>query len=300
MGQLGVDPAASTQKNADGAAFSTTPVRVEGLDGVVAISAGDQHVCALLDDGSVKCWGENSTGQLGFAPDDAAANLGDRPHTSTPVLVEGVNNAVAVSAGSNHTCALISSGSVMCWGGNTSGQAGLDPETTTVTKVDPKYNFTSLASVPAPPGIVTGVTGATAVSAGYLRTCALTADATVICWGSNEKGGLGANPATTTHMVPAGFPGNRAQGQAELSYSWTPVPVAELQGVQVVVGGSESSCALLMDGRVACWGSNDMGQLGLSLAATPDTVTPAPWGGEAEVELPVSWTPVQVQGIGQR
>jgi len=96
--------------------YAATPLEVSHLaEGVKEITAGGNHACALLRDGSVKCWGWNENGQLGN---------GSTTDTEEPAVVAGIHDAVALRAGDRHTCALLSSGGIMCWGANNFGQLG--------------------------------------------------------------------------------------------------------------------------------------------------------------------------------
>jgi alpha-tubulin suppressor-like RCC1 family protein len=100
-------PAASTARTTDGA--DGCSVRA------TAIAVGGAHTCALLTDGTVRCWGANYRGQLGD---------GTTTFSSAPVRVEGLSDIVAIAAGDRHTCALRREGTVWCWGANDFGQLG--------------------------------------------------------------------------------------------------------------------------------------------------------------------------------
>ena len=199
-----------------------TPTSVSGLtSGVIAIATGFGHTCALTNVGGVDCWGYNTYGQLG---DGTTYNY------SAPQPVVGLSSGVtSIAAGDQHTCAILSSGSVECWGYDYYGQLG---------------NGTSGPGVFSPvPVPVTGLSGdVTAISGGDSHTCAITTSKSVECWGFNAEGQLG-NGTTT--------------------YSSVPVPVTGLSsGVTTISAGYDHSCALTSGGSAECWGDNTYGELG--------------------------------------
>jgi alpha-tubulin suppressor-like RCC1 family protein len=230
---------------------------VSGLKGVIAIAAGLNHNAALLSDGTVECWGDNTFAALGDGTSTGPETCANgNPCAMTPVPVSGLTGATAVTAGLGHACALLSGGTVECWGYNEYGELGdgmsKGPQTCVV------------GSCSTTPVAVSGLSGVTAIAAGYDHTCALLPGGTVACWGDSEQGELGdgaAGPGTCTAMQAC---------------STTPVAVSGLSGVTAIAAGGKHTCALLSGGTVKCWGDNDYGELGdgtIDQSATPVAVS---------------------------
>jgi alpha-tubulin suppressor-like RCC1 family protein len=211
----------------DGTQGSGTATSVAtGLTDAIALTAGTFHHCALKAGGNVACWGSNSNGQIGNGGATTAASLG-------PTLVSGLTDAVAISAGSAHSCALKANGNVACWGFNDSGALG---------------NGTTTQSLV--PTAVIGLTDAIAISAGQAHTCALRADRTLVCWGYNNNGQLGIGSST---------PGD---------FRSIPTLVTGLTDAVAINAGFNHTCALKANGSATCWGSNVSGELGDGTTAT--------------------------------
>ena len=173
----------------------------EGLS-VVAIGAGHNHTCASLDSGAMKCWGYGSTGQLGQENIETLGDGKDKDFKQSNKNEMGDNLKVvnlgsdvkvkAFALGTEHTCALLTDGTVKCWGANERGQLGLDSGIVyNQGKVDHLGDNKGEMGNALP--IVNFGSGvkATAVTAGYLHTCALLDNHKVKCWGSGAGGLLG-------------------------------------------------------------------------------------------------------------
>ena len=215
----------------------------------VEISMGSEHCCAVLDDASIKCWGENQDGQLGYGDvqvrGDQPGEMGD---SLAAVDLGTSRTAVHVSAGidfvSPHTCAVLDNGSVKCWGGNTDGQLGYGD---TLDRGDQPGEMGD-----ALPTIDLGV-GRTAiqVSAGSKFTCAVLDDASVKCWGQNNVGQLGYGDKL-----------NRGDGSGEMGDALPTVDLGAGRKAVQISAGLEHTCVLLDDASIKCWGENQDGQLG--------------------------------------
>ena len=202
----------------------------------LAIDAGSSHTCAVLDNGAVKCWGSNNTGELGLGDTEDRADEPGEVGNAIPAVDLGTGrSAVAVTAGASYTCALLDNASVKCWGFGDSGQLGQD---SSLTRGDTAGEMgDALVPVNLGPGRT-----ATTVTAGLRHTCAVLDDATVKCWGNGDNGKLGIG-TTTSEGLTAG--------------DMAALPTVSLgtgRTAASVSAGTSSTCALLDDGRVKCWG----------------------------------------------
>jgi alpha-tubulin suppressor-like RCC1 family protein len=290
-------------------ADSSIPVGVNEITTAVAISAGDFHTCAVLSDGTVKCWGANNSGQLGNGNNTGPESCSGISCSITPITVSEITTATTIATGTNHTCALLSDGTVRCWGDNSSGQLGNGTQTNSFTPVGVTGITTTATSVAAGdlhtcallsdgtvrcwgdnytgqlgngtqtkssiPVEVSGTTTATAIAARRYHTCAILSDRTVECWGMNISGQLG-NGTNTGPESCSGF-----------SCSTTPVEVSGITMATATAAGLSHTCAVLADGTVRCWGANFSGQLGNGTNTGPESC----YG------LPCSTTPVGIIGI---
>jgi alpha-tubulin suppressor-like RCC1 family protein len=244
---------------------SATPVDVTGLaSGVVQITVGEYHACALTTAGAVKCWGANFQGQLGNGTFTTSPARG----IATPGDVIGMSSGVAqISAGERHTCAVTTGEGAKCWGDNSWGQLGNGTFTTSY----PDSNAT--------PGDVIALTsGVARITAGSYHTCALTTAGAVKCWGGNDGGQLGNGTYTTRSVTPGDVIGLTSV-------------------VTQISAGNSHTCALTTAGAVKCWGANFIGQLGRGSfttarprgIATPDDVIGLK-NGVAQISAGVSQT----------
>ncbi|AKV03896.1 BNR repeat domain protein [Labilithrix luteola] len=202
---------------------------------------GYSNGCGVFADGSAKCWGYNYYGQLGN---------GLTTDSKTPVAVTGLTDAKQLGLGYYTVCARKGDGSAYCWGYNTNGMIG---DGTTTNRSTPTLAIAS---------------GVASVAPGYYHTCAAMTDGTAKCWGQNTNGeiGNGAGGSSASNVTsPATVSGIDGAGQ--------------LSGVAEVCTGYGISCARLSDGRVACWGRNNYGQLGIGSTTPSSANVPKLVGG---------------------
>jgi alpha-tubulin suppressor-like RCC1 family protein len=220
------------------ASSSATATAVAGLDhGVLALSAGDAHTCAITGDGKLACWGSARSGRLGNgASQTYAAAL-------SPVdVVNMKTNVASVAAGGDRTCALSRTGAVTCWGRWKPGRPLSDAQPSEIT---------------ATPLEVAGLDhGVDAIVVGQAHACALLRGGAVACWGWNERGQL---------------------GNGKLDDSETPVEVRGIGDAVALAAGDLHTCALRRGGAISCWGDGGFGQLGNGAtkdSSTPVDVAP--------------------------
>lgn len=251
----------------DGAApLETRPVAVAGLGiGSIAVAASFGHTCAITAKRGVVCWGHNYFGELG------TGGVADRLE---PGNVIGIDRAASIAAGVYHSCAVRDDGSAACWGLNRDGQLGdgsaVNSATAVVVRAPPLVamaageaftcgitrqrtvlcwgtnsagqlgtgTFTSSVT----PVDVVGLADVTAITAGPQHACALTSDGVVHCWGANRNGALGNG---TTNGTPR------------------PKTVLGLPDeARAIATSQRHTCAIVLGGKVACWGVNALGDLG--------------------------------------
>jgi alpha-tubulin suppressor-like RCC1 family protein len=264
-----------------------SPVTLPSGRSANAISAGAKHMCALLDNGQVTCWGRDADGQLGNGVAEAQAS----PPPS--IALPAGRTATAIAAGSDHTCALLDNGQISCWGRDDLGQLG---------------NGATTGDIEAPPSpvVLPENRSALAITGGQSHTCAILDNLQVACWGDDTFGqlGNGAADATATpelidldsvQSIAAGRFHTCAVDTVGLTYCWgrglfratglgvdddTPAPSLVVlpgnQNARAIAAGGHTSCAVMVTGRLACWGRNTSGEVGTG--GVPSDYVATPYG----------------------
>ncbi|CAB5069331.1 unannotated protein [freshwater metagenome] len=248
---------------------SSVPVTVvnpadttQALSGIASISVdGGFHFCAVMDDGTARCWGYNKDGQLGNKTtlNSSVPVTVLKPVNSTD-FTSPLSGIASITATMNnlgsHTCAALTDGTARCWGRNGSGQLGNNST----------FSRTAATSRVLDPADTTQALGGIAsITVARVSTCALMTDHTARCWGSNYSGELG-NGTNDNSSVPV-----------------TVVDPADtttaLGGISSISAGDSLACALLTDGTARCWGYNYAGQLGNNTTTDSNVpVTVSDWG----------------------
>ena len=264
------------QLGSGGTQDSSLPLKVINTDqvggaaaNVVNVGLGFEHSCGVYADGDAKCWGRNNLVQLG-----ANVISTDLPQAETPRDVYQMSSAMTIASGYAHSCVVLFTGEVQCWGNNNFRQTGYDQP-----------------ALPAFPATVPGITTGLGVAAGYEHTCAVLTSGLVQCWGRGDQGQLG-NGATANSAAPVFVSGittatavslgdfhscarlvggalrcwgRNAEGQlgnGTTTQSAIPVAVSGITNGSVIAAGGYHTCARLSTGEGRCWGRGDAGQLG--------------------------------------
>ncbi len=229
------------------------PVRVRNTDGtgyltgVSAIISTMQTNCALLSNEEMVCWGAGTYGELGNGTYGAGLTQSLPAPVRNSTNTANISGVQAIGAGGFHVCALLSGGSMSCWGYNAFGQIG-------------NAESGSTTPIPLPVSVrntddTADLTGVAAVRGGAYHTCALLPDSTALCWGLNANGQLG----TAATPIPA-----NSLPAFVLDSSGT----GNLTGIRTLSAGYSHTCAVLTSGAALCWGGNSNGQLGDGTAAS--------------------------------
>ncbi|MEM8707553.1 MAG: hypothetical protein AAGE98_13905 [Actinomycetota bacterium] len=209
-----------------------------------AISAGFSHTCAIRDDGSVVCWGDNSLGQLG-AGLDPAIDVGDDDGEMGDALtaVALPDDAIVIESGWLHSCAIVTGGDLYCWGINGFGQLGQGNKT---TLGDDPGEVAGMSPVALPTGRT-----AVGVTAGTAHTCVLMDNNQIVCFGNGGLGRLGTGASNEVGSFPT-----------QMGDALVPVDLGVGRSALAVSAGQDHTCVLRDDGDVVCFGRSNFGQLG--------------------------------------
>ena len=250
FGQLG-------NGNTDNIGDDELPSVTASVGGDVSqISCGENHTCALLTNGKVRCWGQGSNGKLGYAD---VSNIGDTEPPSSVGDIDIGGEAIQVAAGADHTCVILTNGDVRCWGRGSNGALGYGNQVTVGDNESP-----SSAGPVSLPG------SASFISAGKERTCVVLQDASTFCWG--------------IRTFPIGYGNDETIGDDETPMSVGPLALPP--AIFVSAGGYQPPspptghvCAALADASIACWGAGIEGALGYGNTNTIGDDEPAGAGG---------------------
>lgn len=231
-----------------------------GLD-VVQLSLSYNHSCALMEDSTVRCWGDNTYASLGD---------GSTTNRRAPVQVVGLEGAEEICTGTMLSCARMTDGTVRCWGNNSANQASGE---------------SSRLSILREPTKVAGISRAVGLTCGSHHACVLRVDGSVWCWGKGvPRNGASARVRLPgkARLVRAGAGGTCAIVGDDQVYCWStdePPSPSKVEGfsdrlIQLAVG-ERFNCAVTKGGVVSCWGEGYEGQLGTGVAgesAAPQVV----------------------------
>ena len=221
-GQLGIGSTSNTN----------TPSTINSLGSgrkAITLATAFKSVCALLDDGTVKCWGDDSQGQLGNGGSNS--DLSSPP--SSAINLGSGRTAKAITGGEYHFCAILDDDSIKCWGDGSNGKLGTGSISDKNTPTSTSGSFASGRY-------------AVVIDAGYQHTCVILDNGDLTCWGGDAWGQLGNGAITGTKSSLQSTAVNLGSGRTAISLS----------------GGGTHTCAQLDNGQLMCWGNRADGQVG--------------------------------------
>ncbi len=268
----------------DEEASVSTPVEVNHLEHVTEIQVGWDFACALIEGGTVKCWGENGLGNIGSG---RKAKEGESVLVPEEAKVKEVSK---LDAYFKHACGLLTNGTLKCWGYDFFDELGNNDEGEFAEAIEtPVAAFYPKA--------------ATDVSLGHYHTC-IVESGTVECWGETYEGQLGDGSEGVYHTidyepqatglseaveVASGYDDTCARIKSGHVYCWgvnyfgevgdgvasfnkevpvdTPTEVLKLSEAVQISAGFDLACAVVKGGQVYCWGEDDRGQVGDEMSA---------------------------------
>ena len=241
--QLGQPSKSNIGDEPDEMGKNLNTVKLGGGRTAKAVSVGSGHTCVILDDDTVKCWGDGENGKLGYGNEDLIGDTAGKLESVDPVNLGNGRTAKAIALGWGHTCAILNDDSVTCWGSGSYGKLGNgktddigDGENEmgdSLTTIDFGDNRT-----------------AKAISAGHMHTCAILSDDSLKCWGGGADGVLGQD---NTDSIGDKVNEVRDAPEVDLGNGHT---------AKAISVGSGHTCVILDDDTVKCWGHNSDGRLG--------------------------------------
>lgn len=282
QGQLGLGDGNSQSNSRTRPAANLDPLNF-GAQTAVQISVGFQFTCAILNNGRVRCWGQNRNGVLGRGFGDGNTIIGRSPNQLTfgdvnlgtdgggnPLLAASIVTSVMDRPngnGDSFACVILQgSEEVKCWGAAARGQLGADSPFDRGSLADGMGNALPTAILEAP---------VAQLSAGWAHVCALLKaphEGRVKCWGDNSIGQLGFASADVAASLRSGTSHGTVNG------SMAAIPMVDFGTAEKVIhlaSAAESNCAVFESGRVKCWGRNDSGNLGTGSTLGIDSTTTA-------------------------
>jgi len=231
---------------------------------VLELSLGEQFTCARFSNHKVKCWGRNSSGQLGIESTNSRGNNAGEMGSNLREVRLGTNEEIKqIASGAMHSCALFTSGKIKCWGKGKFGQLGNNSRNNIGDLPNSMGNRLAFLDFGSDETF-------NRISLGFVHSCGMTSEGSIKCWGYNKDGRLGVGDTT-----------NRGDSLENAITELSPIELAPSYYIETFSCGSRHCCARLENRALKCWGRNHQGGLGLG-----DTMTRSTEPNQMGDELP--------------